>query len=116
VYLQIIFRSILLQEAKFAQEKWNPMHKANSIYWLAMYSFEQKQFRKFIQLNSYLKTETSHLSYLYFLPQNIPATFQRNITTAQGQLDEENLHSAEAEGKAMTLDLALAYALEGIIE
>lgn len=109
-------REYILQGAKLAQEKWNPMHKANSIYWLAMYSFEQKQFRKFIQLNSYLETEKSHLSYLYFLPQNIPATFQRNITAAQAQLDEDNLHSAEAEGKAMTLDQAFDYALEGIDE
>jgi tetratricopeptide (TPR) repeat protein len=109
-------RAYLLRVAKLAQEKWNPVHKATSIYWLAMYSFEQKQFRKFIQLNSYLETEKSHLVYLYFLPQIIPATFQSNVATVHVQLDEESLNSAEAEGKAMTLDQAFAYALEGINE
>lgn len=106
----------LLQEAKFAQEKWNPMHKANSVYWLALYSFERKQFRRVIQLSSYLETEKTHFSYLFFLPPIIPATFQRIKTVAQAQLDEEDWQSAEAEGKAMTLDQALAFALEGIDE
>lgn len=105
-----------LQAAKFAQEKWNPNFKASSIYWLAMYSFEQKQFRKFIQLNSFLETEKSLFIYLYYLPPNIPATFQKNVADARAKLDQESLNRAEAEGKAMTLDQALAYALKGIDE
>jgi predicted ATPase/class 3 adenylate cyclase len=105
-----------LQAAKFAQEKWNPMVKASSVYWLAMYSFEQKQFRKFIQLNSFLETEKSLFIYVYYLPPNILETFQRNVITARTKLNQETLNSLEAEGKAMTLDQALAYALEGIDE
>jgi predicted ATPase/class 3 adenylate cyclase len=53
-----------LQAAKFAQENSNPMLKASSIYWLAMYSFEQKQFRKFIQLNSFLENEKALFIYV----------------------------------------------------
>ena len=105
-----------LQAAKFAQEKWNPMVKASSVYWLAMYSFEQKQFRKFILLNSFLENEKTLLIYLYFLPPNVVEVFQRNVLTARTKLNEETLSGAEAEGKAMTLDQALAYAMQGIDE
>jgi hypothetical protein len=101
-----------LQAAKFAQEKWNPMVKASSVYWLAMYSFEQKQFRKFIQLNSFLENEKALLIYLYFLPPNVIEAFQRNVMVARTKLNEETLNSSEAEGKSMTLDQALAYALK----
>ena len=105
-----------LQAAKFAQEKWNPILKASSIYWLAMYRFEQKQFRKFIQLNSFLENEKALFIYLYYLPPNIVEAFQRNVMAARTQLDQETLKRAEAAGKAMTLDQALAYALEEVNE
>jgi len=107
-------REYFLQAAKLAQEKWNPIHKANSIYWLAMYSFEQKQFRKLILLNSFLGSEKSHNIYLLYWPPIIQTTFQRNIAAARAELSEESFHGAEAEGKAMTLEQAFAYAMEGI--
>lgn len=103
-----------LQAAKCAQENSNPMLKASSIYWLAMYSFEQKQFRKFIQLNSFLENEKALFIYVFYLPPNIVEAFQRKVITARTKLNQETLNGAEAEGKAMTLDQALAYALKGI--
>ena len=105
-----------LEAAKFAQEKWNPNFKASSIYWLAMYSFEQKQYRKFIQLNSFLETEKSLFIYVYYLPPNIVEAFQRNVMAARTKFNQETLSSLEAEGKGMTLEQALAYALKGIDE
>ena len=109
-------RGYFLQAAKFAQQKWNPMFKASSIYWLAMYSFEQKQFRKFIQLNSFLENEKSLFIYVYFLPPNILEAFQMNVIAARTKLNQDILNGIEAEGKAMTLEQALAYALKGIDE
>jgi tetratricopeptide (TPR) repeat protein len=106
-------REYFLQVSKLAQEKWEPGHKANSIYWLAMYSFEQKQFRKFIKLNSFLEGKNLLFLYLLFFPM-IQTTFHSNVAAARAELGEESFQRAEAEGKTMTLDQALAYALEGI--
>jgi hypothetical protein len=50
------------------------------------------------------------------LPPNILEAFQRNVMAARVQLDQETLNRAETQGKAMTLEQALAYALEGINE
>ena len=112
----VLAHEFFLKAAKLAQEKWNPIFIACSVYWLAMYSFEQQQFQKFIQLNNFLGNNKSHLIYLYYLPPNVIETFQRNIMAARTKLNRETLNGAEAEGKAMTLDQALAYALKGIDE
>ena len=101
-----------LQVVNLAQEKWFPFLKALGLCLLALYSFEQKQFRKFIQLNGF-----NHLlvAYLYYRPW-LQMILQKNIAIAREELGEEDFYRAEAEGKAMTLDQALAYALEGINE
>jgi predicted ATPase/class 3 adenylate cyclase len=112
----VLAHGYFLQAAKFAREKWNPMLKATSIYWLAMYTFEQKRFRKFLQLNSFLENEKNLFIYVYYLPPNILEAFQRSVVAARTQLDQETRERAEAEGKAMTLEQALAYAMEGIDE
>jgi len=108
-------RECYLRVAKLAQEKWNSDLKALSICWFALYCFEHKQFRKFIQLNSFLARDNLLFIYLYLVPI-IQTILQRNIAVARAELSEADFERAETDGKAMTLDQALAYALEGVNE
>jgi len=108
-------RESIVQVAKLAQEKWILSYKAFSICWLALYCFEQKQFRKFIELNSFLEGEHLMFIYLYLVPI-IQTILQKNIAVARIELSQADFDRAEADGKAMTLDQALAHALEGINE
>jgi predicted ATPase/class 3 adenylate cyclase len=108
-------REYSLQVAKLAQEKWFPSHKALSICVLALYSFEHKQFRKFVQLNSFREGNNLLVLYLHFRPL-LQIMLKKNVAVAREDLGEDGFRQAEAEGKAMTLDQALAYALEGIDE
>ena len=105
----------LFQLVKLAREKWEPVYKALSIHLLALYSFEHKQFRRFTQLDSFLESRNYIDLYLYITP--IARTIlERNITAARAELGEKIFKQAEAEGKAMTLDQAFDYALEGVNE
>jgi predicted ATPase/class 3 adenylate cyclase len=108
-------RECYLRVAKLAQEKWNLHLKGRGICWLALYCFEHRQFRKFIELHSFLERENLLFIYLYLAPI-IHTVLQKNIAVARAELSEADFHNAEANGKAMTLDQALAYALEGINE
>ena len=108
-------RESIVQAAKFAQEKWILSYKACSICWLALYYFEQKQFRKFIELNSFLEGENLMFIYLYLVPI-IETILQKNTAVAHAELGEAEFQRVEADGKAMTLDQALEYALEGVDE
>jgi predicted ATPase/class 3 adenylate cyclase len=108
-------RACYLQVTKLAQEKWSLDLKAFSICWFALYCFEHKQFRKFIELNSFLERDNLLFIYLYLVPI-IQTILQKNITVARAALSEADCYRAEANGKAMTLDQALAYALEGVSE
>jgi hypothetical protein len=109
-------REYLLEAVNLVREKWNPLLIANTIYWLALYWFEQKQFRKFIQLNSFLGIEKSINMVLYILPPTIQTLFQRNVVAARAELSQEDCRTAELEGKTLTLDQALKYAVDGIDE
>ena len=108
-------RECYLQVAKLAQEKWHPDLKALSICWFALYCFEHKQFRKFIQLNSFLEIGNPLFIYLYLVPI-IQTIRQKKVAGARAELSEADFYRAEADGNAMTLDQALAYALEGVNE
>lgn len=108
-------RECYLQVTKLAQEKWYLDLKAFSICWFALYCFEHKQFRKFIELHSFLERDNLLFIYLYLVPI-IQTILQKNIAVARAALSETDSHSAAANGKAMTLDQALAYALEEINE
>jgi tetratricopeptide (TPR) repeat protein len=108
-------RECYLRVAKLAQEKWNSDLKALSICWFALYCFEHKQLRKFIQLHSFLARDNLLFIYLYLVPI-MQTILQKNIAVARAELSEADFDRAEANGKAMTLDQALAYALEGVNE
>jgi len=101
----------ILQLARLAQEKWNPTHKATSICLLALYGFERKQFRKFLQLYGFLQGENPIIVYFYQF-KFLETVLQKNMAIARAEIGEGIFKQAEAEGKAMTLDQALDYALE----
>jgi len=108
-------RECYLRVAKLAQEKWNLHLKGRGICWFALYCFEHRQFRKFIELHSFLERENLLFIYLYLVPI-IQTILHKNIAVARAELSEADFDRAQTDGKAMTLDQALAYALEGVNE
>ena len=52
----------------------------------------------------------------FYLAPIIPTILQKDFTIARAELSEADFYRAKAAGKAMTLDQALTYALEGINE
>jgi len=108
-------RECFLQTTKLTVVRRYSLLKRYIIYCLVAYSFEQKYFRKFVQLNSFLEKEKNlNDPFLFWLPSNVQTNFQKKVTTARAELDQESLNRAEADGKAMTLEQALVYALEGV--
>jgi predicted ATPase/class 3 adenylate cyclase len=108
-------REYFLQVANLALDKWLYIHKALAACLFALYDFETKQYRKFIQLMSFLESKNFLIMYLYNRPI-LETTLQKNMAVAEENLDEEIFKQAEAEGKAMTLEQAFEYALEEIDE
>ena len=108
-------RECFLQTTKLAVVRRYSLLKRYIIYCLVVYSFEQKDFRKFVQLNSFLEKEKNlNDPFLFWLPSNVRTDFQKKVAAARAGLDQEDLNHAEADGKAMTLEQALACAVEGI--
>lgn len=108
-------RSYFLQVAKLALDKRFYIHKALTACLFALYDFETKQYRKFIQLMSFLENKNFLAMYLYGRPI-LETTIQKNTAIAHAKVGEEIFRKADLEGKAMTLDQAFDYALEGFDE
>lgn len=108
-------REYFLRVAKLALDKWFYIHKALTACLFALYDFETKQYRKFIRLMSFLENRNFLSMYLYSRPI-LETTLQKNMAIARAEVGEKIFKQAEEEGKAMTLDQAFDYALEGFDE
>ena len=102
----------LLQVVTLAYEKSNTIFKTFSIYYLVLLLFAKKQYRTSVQLNGAMEgLKTYNIILIYDVPI-IHDTLQRNLLEAREALGEVDFDAAHAEGRAMTLDQAIAYALK----
>ena len=100
------------QLVTLAYEKNSPNLKTFGIYCLALSLFKQKQYRTSIQLIGALEgLKIYKLILLYDFPI-IHDTFKQYLLEARGTLSEADFNAALAEGRAMTLDQATAFALK----
>jgi predicted ATPase/class 3 adenylate cyclase len=95
-----------------AYEKSNTILKTLAIYYLVLLLFKQKQYRTAIQLKGAIEElKTYRVVALYDDPftRNVR---QQHLLEAREALGETDYNLAYAEGRPMTLDQAIAYALK----
>ena len=101
-----------LQVVTFASEKSNAILKTFGIYHLVLLLFKQKQYRTAIRLNGAIEgLKAYRVVILYDIPIARNSR-QQYLLEAREALGETDFNAAYAEGRAMTLDQATAYALK----
>ena len=102
----------ILHVVTLAYEKSNMIFKSFSMYDLVLLLFTKKQYRTAVQLNGAMEgLKTYNIILIYDLPI-VHDTLQRSLLEAREALGEVDFDAACAEGRAMTLDQAIAYALK----
>jgi len=101
-----------LQVVTLAYEKSNTIFKTFSLYNLVLLLFTKKQYSTAVQLNGAMEgLKTYNIILIFDLPI-VHDTLQRSLHEAREALGEAEYNAAYAEGRAMTLDQAIAYALK----
>jgi predicted ATPase/class 3 adenylate cyclase len=101
-----------LQVVTLSYEKSNTIFKTLSIYYLVLLLLGKKQHRTTVQLNAAMEElKTYNIILIYDIPM-VHDTLQQYLLEAREALGEVDFNAACAEGRAMTLDQAIAYALK----
>jgi hypothetical protein len=96
----------------FAHETSDATLKTFGIYYLVLLLFKQKQYRTAIQLNGTIEgLKTYRVVILYDNPI-VRNAREQYLLEAREALGETDYNAAYAEGRAMSLDQATAYALK----
>ena len=101
-----------LQLVTLAYEKSHTSLKTLGLYYLALFLFSQKQYLTAVQIiGAWEGSKTYNITLLYDLPI-VRHARQQYFLDAREALGENDFNAAYAEGRAMTLDQATAYALK----
>jgi non-specific serine/threonine protein kinase len=95
-----------------AYEKSNAVLKTLAIYYLVLLLFKQKQYRTAVQLKGAIEELKTYLVVALYDDPFIRNVRQQYLLEAREALGETDYNLAYAEGRTMTLDQAIAYALK----
>ena len=102
----------ILRVVTLAYEKSNTIFKTFSIYYLVLVLFKKKQYRISVQLNGAMEgLKTYDIILMYDIPI-VHNSLQQSLLEARETLGEVDFVAADTEGRALTLDQAIAYALK----
>jgi tetratricopeptide (TPR) repeat protein len=102
------------QVITFAHEKSNPGLKTLGIYYLVLLLFKQKQYPTAIQLTGMIEGSKLYRTVILYDFPIIRNARQQYFLEAREALGETEYNVDYAEGRAMTLDQATAYALKAL--
>jgi len=103
-------QSFLEEGLTLARETGPKWISSNYLLWLADLAAERGQFERAVRLCSAAKTHLHTISYFWDAFES--AYYERIINLARVSLGENAFAIAQAEGRAMTIEQAVAYALE----
>lgn len=102
----------LLRLITLAHEKNYSRLKTFCLYYLALFFFKQKLYCTSIKINGAAEASKTPYREFFYVPPAVNQTFQQYLLEAREVLGETDFNAAHDEGRAMTLDQAISYALK----